>query len=314
MAAEGASSERFLVCRGLRRRRKGKCRCPSPLAATAIVLLASDRTNPFIGAFRAVVVDNSPATTVSGGLVVASSSAGRKRAARNHLQHRSDRGRRLIWYGTGFGTAIRGRRTDTDREDEDLPSAVVRGIDGFLGFASRPTPGIPSLALGIPLSLLVTVAFVPAFQGFLTVLLFAAFAGFGRAVVLAGDDDDGDDEEQSTVAGETLKVDLLSLPAAIVSAALLAPPASGTSVVPSLPLSESSSSAGLLVAGPLLLLGLAVVAVRNQPSSALRLPDDDESGNSEDDDEDDTDRRLLDLWDQQYRKNESSSSKNNGDG
>jgi hypothetical protein len=175
---------------------------------------------------------------------------------------------------------IRYERKNNEDEDVDV---VITVVDRFASILAKPTPGIPDLALGYPLTLLGAAAILPTTTSVLLALFFGFFSYFGRRFIA----DDVDDEEEE---GEDRpnydfffeeedrpKIDFLALGAAVASAGILS---TGDNVdVGRFP------TLGVLVAA------LALGAV------AIALPSDAHGTREES-----PDQSMMNLWDEQLEK------------
>ena len=162
---------------------------------------------------------------------------------------------------------IRYERKNNDQSENE--NVVISIVDRVASILVKPTPGIPDLALGYPLTLLGAAAILPAATSILLAAFFGLFSFVGRRFVLDDIDDDDDDEEDRS------NVYLLALGAAVASAGILSP-GDNVDVVDIPPL-------GVLVAA--VALGAVAMAL---PSDAIE--------------EESPDQSIMDLWDDQLEK------------
>ena len=174
---------------------------------------------------------------------------------------------------------------NNDDSDNDPLNPVFSALDAVGNVASQPTPGIDDMALGFPI-LVGLIAVINAasssspIYAILLVALFGGFAVLGRAVV--GDEDDDDDDEENLA----VKLDGLALVGALLSTGILAPA------------SSNETGTGIATAIPLVIVavGLTTTIV----SQAKQHSSDSIDNNPKL--EEPPDKTLLDLWDDEFKK------------
>jgi hypothetical protein len=167
-----------------------------------------------------------------------------------------------------LGIRYERKNNDSNNEDENV---VISIVDRFASILAKPTPGIPDLALGYPLTLLGAAAIVPATTSVLLAAFFGVFSFVGRRFVLDDLDDDGEEEEDRP------NIDFLALGAAVASAGILSP-GDNLDVGDFPPL-------GVLIAA--VALGAVAMAL---PSDARLTA------------EESPDQSIMNLWDEQLEK------------
>lgn len=155
------------------------------------------------------------------------------------------------------------RRSDPE-QDDDSP-VLVQAVDTIVSLASGPTPGVPSLALGFPMALLLVTWTQSWPTALVTTILFSLLAWFGRSVVL-----DEDDSPDSSPSSSFLLLDGITFLVALIASNVF---------VPSL---GSSVDSGVIAGVSLAIL--AVVQVLRDP-----IP------------KDSPQERLMDQWDDRFR-------------
>ena len=158
------------------------------------------------------------------------------------------------------------KNNDTDNEDENV---VISIVDRLASILAKPTPGIPDLALGYPLTLLGAAAILPATTSILLAAFFGFFSYVGRRFVLDDVDDEEEEEAQPNVY-------FLALGAAVASAGILSP-GDNVEVGDFPPL-------GVLVAA--VALGAVAMALPSDATGEKESPD----------------QSIMDLWDNQFEK------------
>lgn len=186
-----------------------------------------------------------------------------------------------------------------DRRDEDETASsnnvVTEAIDRAVSLVSKPTPGLPNLALGFPIVLLLESILVPLTQVVISAILFAALRTSARRLILfeetsnidvygiAAKEDDNDEDDEEAILN--IQIDAVTLILAIFSAGLLTP-------------NTTDGGDGLLnlpnVVVALALLGLSAILFGSGVSEV-----EDTEQLSEDD-------KLLNRWDQRFRKQQKS--------
>lgn len=186
-----------------------------------------------------------------------------------------------------------------DRRDDDEASnnnIVVEAIDGAVSLASKPTPGLPDLALGFPIVLLLQFALVPVPQALLSIVLFAALRTSARSLIILEETSDkdvygisvkeeGDDNNEEEESILNIQIDFVSIILSIFSAGLLTPQGAA----------DANGSDALMMDLPnvlfaICLLGLTAVLLGtgvDQVQENEQLSKDD---------------KLLNTWDQRFRK------------
>lgn len=148
---------------------------------------------------------------------------------------------------------------------------VISIVDFFASIITKPTPGIPDLALGYPLTLLGSAAILPTTTSVLLAAFFGFFSYVGRRFVLDNVDDDDEEEDLPNIY-------FLALGAAVASAGILSP---GDNVD----------------VGDFPPLGVLVAAVA-LGAVAMALPSDAHVTGEESF----PDQSMMDLWDEQLEK------------
>lgn len=152
-------------------------------------------------------------------------------------------------------------------EEEDSP-VLVQAVENIAKVVSAPTPGVPTVALGFPVALLL-VAVTQSFSTTITtVLLFCSLAWFGRSVAL---DEDKDNAPPSPSSSFVLLDGIAFLTA--LGAANLFVPSLGT---------NSNIDLGVLVGVSVAVLAIAQVIRDPIPKDSPQ-------------------ERLMDQWDDQFR-------------
>ena len=179
-------------------------------------------------------------------------------------------------------TCLLARRRRRQNQDDDLEDETV----DLRSFFSRPTPGIPSLSLGFPATLLASALFLPLSTFGLTAGLFTAFAYGTRSFVNLGEDDDEDDDDIPFSLQDRL--DFVAIIAAFLSAGILAP--SPDDIVDS---SNNLDSVFLPVVGIVVVTVPFVLELTSRNKGKSREREDNPTN---------PERVLMNLWDEELEQ------------